>query len=124
MSEENKTSENEENAMLLNGPLAVEFFSIYLSRLAGNKVHLLTSQRYLTVEGGCKLVVIKNARGNAFPEGIDRFVETALEDKSCYGLVPLTESADLLLQERGLEVFPCGPITFFDPNLEYKLYRR
>ena len=122
MEEDNKTGDNEENAMLLQMHTAVEFFALYLSKLHGRKVHLLTSQRYLTVDGGGAW--IKNARGNEFPEGIDRFVETALQDKSCYGLVPLTESAEQILQEKRLEASPVGPLSMLDKSLEYKLYFR
>jgi len=122
MAENNNPETNEENAMLLKVPIAVEFFTIYLSRSVGKKVHLLTSERYLTVENGANFIT--NSRGNEFPEGIDRFVETALQDKSCYGLVPLTESAEQRLIDKRLEVFPAGPITFFNPSLKYKIYRQ
>lgn len=113
--------ESEERAMLLKGIPATEFFTLYLSKSPGKRIHLLTSQRYLTIE---QVSFIKNARGDEFPEGIDRFVEAALQDKSCYGLVPLTESAKQRLQDMKLESRPTGPLPMLDPKLKYTLYTK
>jgi hypothetical protein len=120
---ENNNPNNEEKAMLLQGPLAVEFFTLYLSRSPGKKVHLLTGERYLTVENGNHFTIITDANGNKFPKGIDKFIETSLKDKSCYGLVPLTELAEQRLKDKELDNFPAGPITFFHSSLKYEVYR-
>ena len=67
------------------------------------KLYFITDNFYSgsIIEG--RALMNNNKLGQEFPKGLDTFIEFALREPDCAGIVPFTERAKEALEKKGLE---------------------
>lgn len=116
----NQIAVSEDELIKLGGLQALQAFSAYLFEQKEKRVHLMSSTRHITVRSG-GMNIVTNASGDLYPDGIEKFIEAESQDPDCFGLVPLTEEADRVLQAKGLRVLTWDSDNI--PTNKYRLYR-